>query len=109
MPFLSLRAWWNVYRQQAIRLGRFRPAFVALVVILAVMGLFALANQQPQARAFSLLEKPPASLEEANSLLGQSETIRKGLLNAYLAPFRYLSAQGKCGMSPNCTFLPLTC
>lgn len=95
VPFLSLRAWWNVYRQQAIQLGRLRPAFVVLVVTMTVMGLFALANQQPQARAFKLLEKPPASLDEAKTLLGQSETIRKGLLNAYLAPFRYISAQGE--------------
>ncbi|MCU0487991.1 MAG: TIGR02921 family PEP-CTERM protein [Anaerolineales bacterium] len=95
VPFLSLCAWWNVYRQQAVRLGRFRPAFVALVVTLVVIGLFALTYPQPQARAFRLLEKPPANLEEANSLLEQSETIRKGLLNAYLAPFRYLSAQGE--------------
>ena len=66
----------------------------ALVLVLAV-GLVLIANRQPQRQAFDLLAQPPASPVEAEALLDQQQTIRKGLLNAYLAPQRYISAVGE--------------
>jgi len=41
------------------------------------------------------LETTPSTPEEVQHLIDQRETIRSGLLNAYLAPFRYMSAQGE--------------
>ncbi|MBE2224610.1 MAG: TIGR02921 family PEP-CTERM protein, partial [Anaerolineae bacterium] len=41
------------------------------------------------------LQSPPTTIGEAAALLDQEEAIRAGLLNAYLAPRRYLSAQGE--------------
>ncbi len=67
---------------------------LAIIAVLWVAG-FALTNQQPQQAAFALLETEPATLGEAADLLTQQEEIKAGLLNAYLAPFRYLSADGE--------------
>ena len=52
-------------------------------------------NRQPQKLAFDLLEAPPASLEQAAALRQREKDLRMGLLNAYLAPFRYISAMGE--------------
>ena len=47
--------------------------------------------QQPQAKAFSLLEGPsPQTSAERSALVKQSETIRKGLVHGYLSRYRYL-------------------
>jgi putative PEP-CTERM system integral membrane protein len=64
-------------------------ALVAVAV--ALVG----ANRQPQHLAFALLENPPGSPAEARALLDRQEAIRAGLLNAYLAPARYVSAVGE--------------
>lgn len=95
VPYLSLRAWWRTFEALKGRLGWIRPAALASAVLLLCAGMFYLANQQPQKQVFALLEKPPATPAEARSLLQQSDSIRKGLLNAYLAPFRYISAEGE--------------
>jgi len=95
VPYLSLKAWRRSFSQLSGRLGRLRPLLVTTMVVAASVVLFILANQQPQAKAFAMLEKPPASSAEAQTLLEQSDTIRSGLLNAYLAPFRYISAEGE--------------
>lgn len=89
-------AWLRAWRATA-RGGIGRPLAVAvpaLVLVLAV-SLVLIANRQPQRQAFDLLAQPPASPVEAEALLGQQQTIRKGLLNAYLAPQRYISAVGE--------------
>ena len=90
------RAWLRAWRATA-RGGIGRPLAVAvpaLVLVLAV-SLVLIANRQPQRQAFDLLAQPPASPVEAEALLDQQQTIRKGLLNAYLAPQRYISAVGE--------------
>ncbi len=94
VPLLSLRAWWRSLSSQVRRQGAVRPILLFAITLFFTSWAFVAANRQPQVRAFTLLEKPPASTAEAVSLLKQSETIRLGLLNAYLAPFRYISAQG---------------
>ncbi len=50
---------------------------------------------QPQVKAFSLLEQAPDSMTARQALIQQSPQIRKGLLNAYLFPYRYLSPQNE--------------
>ncbi len=95
VPFLSLRAWWRTLRRQGLQSGWRVPALLVSAVLVASAILFFVANRQPQARAFALLDKPPASIQEAQTLLADSASIREGLLNAYLAPFRYVSAQGE--------------
>jgi putative PEP-CTERM system integral membrane protein len=95
VPVLSLRAWWRSLNRQVNDLGWVQPLVLVCVVIAVTSGLFVFANRQPQAQAFALLEEPPTTAEAAQELLGRSDAIRAGLLNAYLAPFRYISAEGE--------------
>lgn len=97
VPFLAVRAWWRGLRSAArVRgFGPGRTALLALATLAACAGLFVLTTRQPQGRAFALLATPPESPAAAEALLSDQEEIRAGLLNAYLAPFRYLSATGE--------------
>jgi putative PEP-CTERM system integral membrane protein len=94
VPVLAVRAWLSELR--AIPSYPARQAANALsgVTVILVIILMVLAAQQPQHRAFALLEEPPQTHAEAKTLMRQQETIRRGLLNAYLAPVRYLSSVG---------------
>jgi putative PEP-CTERM system integral membrane protein len=95
LPVLCLRAWRQGLRALAGRNGRAWAISLTASTTILCIGLLVLANRQPQRQAFALLEEPPASLAEAEALLAEAETIRQGLLNAYLAPFRYFSAAGE--------------
>ncbi len=95
VPTLYIRAWWRSVRVLGAGYGRLRSAALLTVVLVVCAALFVQTNRQPQHLAFALLEKPPASPVEAQLLLDQQEVIRTGLLNAYLAPVRYISAVGE--------------
>lgn len=95
VPVLSLRAWWRTLRSLAGRIGWTRSVGVTALTLAACALVFVYANRQPQGRAFALLEAPPDSAQEARALLDRQDIIRDGLLNAYLAPFRYISAMGE--------------
>ena len=95
VPVLTIRAWrriWQVMRQNG---GRLVPAGLVTLTVVVTGILFVLSNRQPQKQAFALLERPPANLEQAQALLKKRESIRAGLLNAYLSPFRYISSVGE--------------
>lgn len=84
----EVRALWSRFnRILAVAL----PAATAAVCA----AVFVVTNQQPQQRAFALLASPPKSRAEAEALLSKQETIRAGLLNAYLASHRYMNAAGE--------------
>jgi putative PEP-CTERM system integral membrane protein len=95
VPLLAVRAWWRSLTALAGRRGWSRPVLLVVLVLITCFGLFGLANRQPQQQAFALLESLPSSDPEAQTLLASKEDIREGLLNAYLAPFRYISAVGE--------------
>ncbi len=95
VPVLVSRAWWSRLRVLVGRSGWPVPSALCSAVLILCAALFFFTNQQPQRRAFALLSQSPASTGEAQALLEQQETIRAGLLNAYLAPFRYVSAVGE--------------
>lgn len=92
---LYSRAWWQGLRTLMAAYSRWRAIAIAAAVVAVCLALFVQTNRQPQHRAFALLENPPATPAEAEVLLGQQEAIRAGLLNAYLASFRYFSAAGE--------------
>jgi putative PEP-CTERM system integral membrane protein len=95
VPILSLRAWRDDLRALAADRGRLAPlASVALTVVVTGL-LFITFNRQPQVQAFALLQTPPDTPQKAQNLMRKQDTIRAGLLNAYLAPFRYVSAVGE--------------
>ncbi|UCC63686.1 MAG: TIGR02921 family PEP-CTERM protein [Anaerolineae bacterium] len=95
VPILYVRAWWRGERALVANYGRLRAILLTMAVLVVCGVLFVLTNRQPQHVAFALLETPPATLAEAQALLGQRDKIRDGLLNAYLAPVRYFSAVGE--------------
>jgi len=95
VPVMYIRAWWRGLRALAQKQGWGRAVALAAIVLAVCAASFVVANRQPQHRAFALLETRPATVDEARALLDQQETIRAGLLNAYLAPWRYVSAVGE--------------
>jgi len=95
VPLMYVRAWWRGLRSLAQRQGWGRAAALTAIALAVCAGAFVGANRQPQHRAFALLETRPATVDEAQALLDQQEAIRAGLLNAYLAPWRYISAVGE--------------
>jgi putative PEP-CTERM system integral membrane protein len=94
-PLLGARAWGREMNAWVEKRGWLLPTTLVMATIVVTTAVFILANQQPQQRAFELLSEPPKSSAKAQELLKQRESIRSGLLNAYLAPYRYISAQGE--------------
>jgi putative PEP-CTERM system integral membrane protein len=95
VPILYVRAWLRGVRTLVAGHGRPRALLLTAVVLAVCAVSFVQTNRQPQHLAFALLETKPTSREEAQSLLDRQEAIRAGLLNAYLAPARYVSAVGE--------------
>lgn len=95
VPILAVRVWLRGLRVVSGRYGLAWGIGLASAVLILWGVLLVVTNRQPQQRAFALLENRPASLAEAEALLAEMEAIRAGLLNAYLAPFRYFSAVGE--------------
>jgi putative PEP-CTERM system integral membrane protein len=60
----------------------------------ACAAAFVWTSRQPQAAAFARVDGSPADDAERLRRLKAAEEIRAGLLNAYLANYRYLSATG---------------
>jgi putative PEP-CTERM system integral membrane protein len=96
-PVLCIRAWWRGMRALAARSNLARAMTLTATILVACVMVFVAGNQQPQHQAFALLKTPPATPAEAQALLSQQGTLRAGLLNAYLAPFRYLSTSKGVG------------
>ena len=92
---LYTRAWLESARALAARYQRTRAMAVGTAVLIILALLLIQTDKQPQQKAFALLATPPDSLAETQALLTQEEAIRDGLLNAYLAPQRYVSATGE--------------
>lgn len=80
-------------RRGAVLLGA-----ITLGAAAACVAVFTITSRQPQAAAFALIGGdggiPPQDDAERLRRLKAAEKIRAGLLNAYLANYRYLSATG---------------
>lgn len=68
--------------------GKIKTIFSSVVVVSLWIILLSSFNQQPQIKAFDLLEQTSQNRQE---LLASSDIIRQGLVNANLYPYRYLS------------------
>ena len=90
LGLIALRAFRSAWQAPALtRKARWATVLVAL---LAHGLLFVWFNTQPQRNAFALLESPtltPAQFAE------KREAIRLGLVNAYLAEYRYVSSRSE--------------
>lgn len=95
VPVLYFRAWWQGLKNLVAQQGLAPAVLLSLLVLLLTFGGAVYTNQQPQQTAFLALQNPPTTLEAAKQLLENQEQLRAGLLNAYLARSRYISAQGE--------------
>jgi putative PEP-CTERM system integral membrane protein len=83
------------FKQSAQQLSHKRALQVGIATVTAWVILLVSVQHQPQVKAFELLEKPATTESERQELLKQSDLIEKGLVNAYLSRYRYLSPVNK--------------
>ncbi|KAA3657916.1 MAG: hypothetical protein DWQ04_26685, partial [Chloroflexi bacterium] len=95
VSILYAKAWWRGAKELTAVSSPIRAMIVTTAVFLILILLAIPANRQPQHKAFALLETPPTTLAEAEQLLTEENAIRDGLLNSFLAPQRYITAQGE--------------
>ncbi len=93
-PWLALKAWFARFKEFRRERGAL-PAASTLLPLAAAVVLVAFAMRQPQRQVYDWLKDPPATSQQAQALLEKSGEIRSGLLNAYLASYRYFSAEGE--------------
>lgn len=87
MVFVAQKFWWQSFQQSIERYGkRQTQAFVGGLAIVW-LGWAIAVTHQPQTEVFALLKQQPV---DRSANLHKSEQIRQGLLNAYLADYRYL-------------------
>jgi len=91
-PIIAGKAWLRSLKSASSPRAAALTAALPLAVTLAILFV---SMRQPQQTAFTLLKDPPTNLQQAESLVKREDQIRAGLLNAYLASFRYMSAQGE--------------
>lgn len=95
VPILVIRAWRRAVEKYIARFGKARAAILTTATAALCAFLFVFLNQQPQNTAFALLKTTPTNSAQMQQLETQEEAIRAGLLNAYLAPQRYISSVGE--------------
>jgi putative PEP-CTERM system integral membrane protein len=93
MPFGMAIAYYQTGLENGKRLakrhGKWAVGSFITVVLAGWLGLLIALAQQPQHLAFELLKTPPETEQARQASIEKAETIRKGLLNAYLAQYRY--------------------
>lgn len=94
MPFVFTHLYVNsgqkILRAFARQHGKQRAMTVCFAVIGTWLLLFGVFTRQPQVEAFNLLAQTPQNRTE---LLTSANKIRRGLINANLYPYRYLSTR----------------
>jgi putative PEP-CTERM system integral membrane protein len=93
--FLHRRSFFRVFERCRVQVGRSFCRIVVATTAVLVVGLFIVLSRQPQRLAFQLLSTVPSNDAERARLLASRADIRRGLLEAYLSPYRYLSARGE--------------
>lgn len=89
LAIVYIQAWRRFHRTFAESRGKLIARAATLGVIGAWLGLLAVAQIQPQNQVFALLNQSTGDVNKRQELLQKSNFIREGLLNAYLARYRY--------------------
>lgn len=92
---LYCHSFYRVYQRCRVSLGTLPSRAVLMATVAVLSGLFLVLNHQPQKAAFALLSHVPTTDDERTRLIAAQEDIRLGLTQAYLAPYRFLSARGE--------------
>jgi putative PEP-CTERM system integral membrane protein len=87
MLFVAQKLWWQNLQQSIERYGKWQVQSLVGVLAIVWLGILISIQSQPQIEAFALLKQQPV---DRSANLQKSEQIRQGLLNAYLADYRYL-------------------
>jgi putative PEP-CTERM system integral membrane protein len=87
------RSFLRVFRAFRDRVGFPAAWAVSAAGLATVVGTFVAANEQTQQEVFARLEAPPVDDDARRALLAEAAPIRDGLVNAYLAPYRYWSGE----------------
>ena len=91
--WMYVRGGSRYWQQFSQRYGR-GNAIAGVATVTAVGAIACLLLQhQPSAKAFELLATAPQTDLERQELLAEADTIRRGLQNAYLSRYRYLSSR----------------
>ncbi len=87
MVFVAQKLWWQNLQESIERYGKLQVQALLGGLAIVWLGVLISLSHQPQIEAFALLKQQPVD-RMAN--LQKSEQIRQGLLNAYLADYRYV-------------------
>ena len=87
MLFVAQKLWWQNLQQSIERYGKWQVQSLVSGLAIIWLGVLISIQYQPQLEAFALLKQQPV---DRSANLQKSEQIRQGLLNAYLADYRYL-------------------
>ena len=85
------QSWVRIRHAFGQQFGHWQAWATTGAVVCAFSGLFWLTSPQPQTQAFAWLSQPPAAPAARQALVQKSPQIRRGLLNAYLMQYRYIS------------------
>jgi putative PEP-CTERM system integral membrane protein len=96
LPVLYAQSFARVFRAHRPTLGR-QALVPCAAAVVGSLALFVIVNRQPQVAAFEALAEPPADDAARVRLLRDKEQLRAGLVNAYVASYRYLGADGEAG------------
>lgn len=87
VAWVCFQAWWQTW-QLLSRRGVWSTA-LTVGTMAGWLVLFFTLHQSPQLGAFELLASPTETPQARQELLQKQDLIRRGLVNAYLAPYRY--------------------
>jgi putative PEP-CTERM system integral membrane protein len=87
--WIYIQSWKSNLYDFASRYGWNRALVGTIAVIMSGLIAVTAVQKQPQVEVFAALKKPITTERDRSLLLQQSEKIRQGLLNAYLATYRY--------------------
>ncbi|MCW6035168.1 TIGR02921 family PEP-CTERM protein [Spirulina subsalsa FACHB-351] len=89
----------RILRAFSAQYGKKRTLSITLGILTTWFVLFFSLQNQPQLKAFELLDQPVTNNADRQEIINQSPAIKKGLLNAYLQAYRYLgNAQDNDGI-----------
>jgi putative PEP-CTERM system integral membrane protein len=90
MVALYVRRWWQNHQRTAARWGHGPAWALSGGALVACVAAFVHTTKQPQPAVLARLAEPPPTDAERRARLADREQLREGLLNAYLAPYRYV-------------------
>ena len=87
------QAWLQTWKHAAEKSSPKIALGITGSVIALWLMIFILVDRQPQIETFEILAQPAVTQDQKKNVVQHADDIRQGLRNAYLYPYRYLSAK----------------